>query len=506
MALTMTPANEPCAPLANSIAENGRSGRPTSYSQIVKSSAMIGGASVINIGIGIVRTKVMAVLLGPAGVGLMGLYGSIADLASSIAGMGMNSSGVRQIAEAVGTGETDRISRTATVLKWIAPMLGLLGALLLIACSRQVSLLTFGTDGHSGSVALLSIAVFCTAVAGGQAALIQGMRRVKDLAQMSLLGALGGTAIGIPVVYLLRENGVVPTLIGVAAMTIATSWWYSRKVPICQAAMEWEQVREEVSELLKLGFAFMASGFLTLGAAYAIRAMIVHRIGLQAAGLYQSAWGIGGLYVGIVLQAMGADFYPRLTAISRDHKECNRLVNEQAQVSLLLAGPGVIATLLFAPLVIALFYSAKFGPAVEILRWICLGMTLRVVTWPMGFILLAKGERKLFFWTEVAAAAVHCGLAWFCVTRFGLGGAGAAFFGLYIWHGLLIYVIVRRLTGFQWSAANRNLAALFLPLVALTFCFLYWFPFWIAMMVGTAALLFTGIYSARALLNLLATG
>ena len=76
------------------------------YGQILKSSAIIGGSSVINIAIGIVRTKFMAVFLGPAGFGLMGLYGSIADLALSIAGMGVNSSGVRQIAEAVGSGDT----------------------------------------------------------------------------------------------------------------------------------------------------------------------------------------------------------------------------------------------------------------------------------------------------------------------------------------------------------------------------------------------------------------
>ena len=80
-----------------------------SYSQILKSSALIGGSQVANIGIGIVRTKVMAMLLGPAGFGLFGLYGSITSLTQSIAGMGINSSGVRQIAEAVGSGDTGRI-------------------------------------------------------------------------------------------------------------------------------------------------------------------------------------------------------------------------------------------------------------------------------------------------------------------------------------------------------------------------------------------------------------
>ena len=463
---------------------------------------MIGGATVVNTGLGIVRTKAMAMLLGPAGVGLMGLYGSIADLAQSIAGMGISSSGVRQIAEAAGTGKDERITRTATVLRWTAPLLGLLGAAVLAGFSREVSRATFGSEHHTGAIALLSLAVFLTCIAGGQTALIQGMRRVADLAKINLLGGIGGTISGIAFVYFFRENGVVPALIAVAATTLTTSWWYSRKVPLPPATLRWPHVKRETADLLKLGFAFMASGFLTMGAAYAVRAMIVHKLGVTAAGLYQSAWGIGGLYTGIILQAMGADFYPRLTASSNNHAECNRLVNEQAEVSLLLAGPGVIATLTFAPLVIGLFYSAKFSEATDLLRWICLGMTLRVIAWPMGFILLAKGARKLFLSTEIVAVIVHCSLAWFGLARFGLNGAGTAFFGLYIGHALLVYVIVRRLTGFTWSRENRWIAALYLPLVAATFLLLNCHQTGRGIVAGSSALLITCFYSARVLLKL----
>jgi Polysaccharide biosynthesis protein. len=101
------------------------------YGQILKSSAVIGGSSMLNIIIGIIRTKAMAMLLGPSGVGLMGLYGSITDLTISVAGMGINSSGVRQIAEAVGSDDTERIARTAAVLRRISILLGVLGAFFL---------------------------------------------------------------------------------------------------------------------------------------------------------------------------------------------------------------------------------------------------------------------------------------------------------------------------------------------------------------------------------------
>ena len=191
------------------------------------------------------------------------------------------------------------------------------------------------------------------------------MRRIADLAKMNVLGALFGVCTAIPLVYFFGEKGVVPSLVSVAAMTILTSWWYSRKIHIQSATVTFSQVRQEASALLKLGSAFMASGFMTMGVAYTVRIMILHKLGFEATGQYQSAWTLGGLYVGFILQAMGADFYPRLTASISNHRECNRLVNEQTLVGLLIAGPGVLATLTFAPLVITLFYSAKFVAAVE---------------------------------------------------------------------------------------------------------------------------------------------
>jgi enterobacterial common antigen flippase len=472
------------------------------YGQILKSSAMIGGSSLFNILIGIVRTKVMAMLLGPSGVGLMGLYGSINDLTISIAGMGINSSGVRQIAEAVGSSDSERIARTAAVLRRISLILGILGAVFLLGFSGVVSNLTFGNGQHATAVALLSMAVFFNIVSAGQGALIQGMRRISDMAKMGMLGALFGTLISIIVVYFFREDGVAPSLVLIAAMSLIISWWYSRKIDIQAPSISAFQVGEEAIALLKLGFAFMASGLLMTGAAYVVRLIVVRKVGFDAAGLYQAAWALGGLYIGFILQAMGADFYPRLTAIANDHPECNRVVNEQAHVSLLLAGPGVLATLSFAPLVIALFYTSKFEGAVEVLRWLCLGMTLRVISWPMGFIIVAKGVQNLLIFSEVAWTILYLGLAWICVSAFDLNGTGIAFFGSYIFHVLMIYLIVRRLSGFRWSAANIQTSRLFLALITVVFCSYYALPPLWSLGVGTLAVLLSGIYSFQVLLNL----
>lgn len=489
-------AAAPTAPVAGT-------GGGHSYGQILKSSVVVGGASAFNVAIGVVRTKAMALLLGPAGFGLMGLYASIANLAQTVAGVGINSSGVRQIAAAVGSGDADCIARTATVLRRASVVLGVLGAVLLATLSGPLSRLTFDSEEHAFPVALLALAVLFRTVSDGQSALIQGLRRIADLARIAVLGGLAGTVASIALVYFFRERGIAAALIAIAGMSLSFSWWFSRRAGFEAPPLSASQVGHELGALLKLGFAFLASGMFTMGAAYAVRIMIVREVGVRAAGLYQSAWIIGGLYVGFILQSMGADFYPRLTAVVRDRVECNRLVNEQAQVSLLLAGPGIIATLTFAPLVIALFYSRAFGEAVEILRWICLGATLQVVTWPMGFIIVAEGKQGIFFWCEFAYTAVYLGVAWVLVRHLGANGAGMAFFASYIVHGVMIYPIVRWLTGFRWSHANRRIGSAFLVLTGLVFGSFYVLPFWLATGLGGLAASLNAVYSARVLVRLL---
>src|SRR6516164_3517189 len=202
------------------------------YGQILRSSAIVGGSTMINVGIGIVRTKAMAILLGPGGFGLAGLYTSIITLTQSIAGMGVNSSGVRQIAEAAGSDDRERIARTTAVLRRTSIILGILGAAALVLFSKQVSIVTFGTAERRRAVCLISLAVLFQLISAGQGAFIQGMRRIADLAKMNVVGALSGAVISIPVVYFLREKGIPLSLVLVAAMTIITSWWYSRKIPI----------------------------------------------------------------------------------------------------------------------------------------------------------------------------------------------------------------------------------------------------------------------------------
>ena len=163
------------------------------------------------------------------------------------------------------------------------------------------------------------------------------------------------------------------------------------------------------------------------------------------------------MYVGIVLQALVLDFYPRLVGVATDNSACNRLINEQTHVSMLLAGPGVVATMALAPVLVTMFYSSAFAGAIPLVQWICMGMVLRVIAWPMGMLMLAKDTQRIFIASEFAWTSFSVVLAWTLVDRVGLNGAGFAFFGAEVFHTLITYLIARHLSGFRWDPACRKI-------------------------------------------------
>ncbi len=473
-----------------------------SYGQILNSSLLIGGSSLVTIVAAILRTKVVAVFLGPAGLGLMGLLSSIATMVGTLTAVGIGTSGVREIAEAASTGDTRRVAHTVTAVRQVVLRLGILGAILVAACSVPLSRMTFGTAEHAGEIALLSLVVAAGAVTEGHLAVLQGFRRMQDLARVAVLGAIVSLTLTFPILYFWQQDAVVALLLATSGAALASAWWYARRIAPALVSMTWRETLREAQPFMHLGLAAMCSALLVAAIAYVIRVVIARDLGFAAAGMYQSATTLSGVYCGFILSAMAADFLPRLSSVASDDDACNRLVNEQAEVGLLLAFPGICATLVFSPFIIELLYSGQFGPADEVLRWQVLGVFLRVASWPMGYLLLARRRATLYFWTELSYNLVHVALLWIGIRLWGLPGTGVAFFGLYVYYSVLMYFVARRLAGFAWSIPNTRLALIAIPTVAFVFAAPAVLPspwHFIAAGAATAA---ASVYSFRTLLSL----
>ncbi len=428
-----------------------------SYGQILKSSSIIGGAQGINYLIAMVRTKLVAVLLGPSGVGLIGLYVSATNLIGTIAGLGFDSSGVREVAEADGSGDAERVARTVKTLRRACWVTGILGWILCAALSYPLSIFMFGSGERAWAIAILGATLFFGLISGGQSALLQGTRRIGDIARLNVFGAIAGTIVAVGLFAWLGEKGIVPALITTAAINLGFSWWLARRVQMVCIPQTWVETLGNSKRLIHIGVAFMYGALLAAIVGLVIRSLIVRKLGFDANGIYQAAWGISGMFAGFILNAMGTDFYPRLTAVARDNEHVNRLVNEQTEIGILLALPGLLATLAFAPWIMHLFYSAKFLPSAELLPWFVIGVLGQVILFPIGFIPRAKGAVRWIYLGQTEGNILHLVLCLVLIPLYGILGTGYAYVIHMVVHGMVVFGIASHLSRFVWNQHARKL-------------------------------------------------
>ncbi len=472
-----------------------------SYGRILKTSTLLGGSSAFNVCLSIIRTKVLAIQLGPAFFGVMGLYTSLTAMIGSVASLGLGQSAVRDIAAAVGSQDDSRIARTTCVFRRLVWVTGILGLIATLGLAYPGSAWTFGDYNHVWAIGVLSVTVLFAQLQAGQMGLLQGLRRIRDLTATSIVGGIWSTVMAIPILLWLRERGIVPFLVVVAAGQLATSWWYARRVRMSPVTLTWRETWEQSREMLSLGVAFVVSGLALSASVYAINLIIRRLVDEAGVGLYQSAFAISGVYVNFVLQGMAGDYYPRLAGVGEGLLDRNRLVSEQVEMAVLLAVPGLVAALVLAGPIIVVLYSGGFMGATDILRWQALGLLGRIIGWPLGFILLARGDTIAFLVTEVVACLVHVGLVLAGVWWFGLAGAGAAFAGLYLFYVVLMCWVVRRRHGYIWRKSTRNVVLTGSLVVAAGFGTTFIGSTGYRLGLGVVVLLIAGCFSLRGLVE-----
>jgi PST family polysaccharide transporter len=243
----------------------------------------------------------------------------------------------------------------------------------------------------------------------------------------------------------------------------------------------------------------MWSGLLTAGLDMLTRILISREFGIDAAGLYQAAWAISGLFASFILSAMGTDFYPRLTSVIHDHELATNAVNEQTEIGMLLALPGLLGTLAFAPWIMEIFYTKQFVAGAALLPWFVLGIFGRVMSWPLGFIQLAKGASRWFVATETVFVGFQLAMLLWTLPRFGLVGVAYTFAITYFVHTFAMLWVAKALIGFRWSAGVKKLLVMSGTFVLIGLGVRLAIPGWTGMLIGGVVTLAGAILSLRGL-------
>lgn len=407
----------------------------------------------------LLRIKAAAILLGPSGVGLLGAYQALLKVASVVTTDGLKNAGVRQIAHFSNNGKDESVTHVVNSIRRASVVLALLGVTILLAGAENAGKWLFAGQLDLTSMLLIGLALVIGASSGCELALLQGTHRIREFAITQVLSAAITSAICVLLYTKLGVNGIAPGLVVSAFSLLLISKHYTGKILLRGHVPSYGETLRKSVDLLSLGFALSWSGLLVYLIDAIARSLIVQKYGLPSSGLYQAAWSISGLFAGFIMTAMGSDFYPRLSAVINDQKAASNLINQQTEIGILLALPGLTITICFASEILALIYSSDFSPAAPLLYYFTLGIFGRVLSWPLGYIQLAKNSARSFLITETVFGVLYLGQIIFFLLHQGLVGVGQAFLANYVLYLATMLVLAKRMIGFSWSAETRSLVA-----------------------------------------------
>lgn len=413
-----------------------------SYRQIMRATSIFGGVQVFKILISIVRTKIIAVLLGPEGMGIAGLFNSTTALVGALTNFGLGTSAVRNVAEANVTGNIIRISKVVTIFRRLVWITGILGSVVTIILSSWLSEITFGSKDYTLAFIWLSCTLLFTQLTMGQNVLLQGMRKLNYLAKANLIGSFLGLLVSVPIYYFWRIDGIVPALIITSILSFIIASFFSKKIKIENIEVTNVEAISESKKMLNMGIMLSLSSLITLGASFILRIFISNTGGVGHVGLYTAGFAIVSTYVGLVFTAMGTDYYPRLSGVAHSNKKSAILINQQAEIGILILAPILTVFLIFINWIVIILYSTKFIQVNGMIQWAALGMYFKVISWCIGYLLLAKAATKVYFWTELTANSYTLILNILGYKLLGLEGLGISYLLGYLLYLVQIYITV----------------------------------------------------------------
>lgn len=432
----------------------------TSYRQIFKATSLFGGVQAFNIIISILRSKFTALLIGPAGMGIVGLLTSTTGFVSALTNFGLGTSAVKNVAIVSATGDQDRVAKVVTVLRKLVWITGSLGMVLTAVLSSWLSQMTFGSRDYTIAFIWISITLLFQQLSSGQLVVLQGLRKLNFLAKANLTGSIIGLLISVPVYYIWRLNGIVPVIILSSFSSMLLSWHFARKAGIITVNVTKKEALFESKEMLKMGFMINLSGLIATIGAYLVRIYISKTGGIEEVGLYTAGFAIIGTYVGMIFTAMSKDYFPRLSAVAHDNNESRVLINHQAEIATLILAPILAIFLVFINWFVILFYSTKFVGISEMILWAAIGMYFKAASWSVSIVILAKGASNLYFWNELLA---NIYILIFNIVGYklsGLEGLGISFMVAYFVYFIQVFFLAKYKYSFSFKRAFYKVAGI----------------------------------------------
>ena len=417
------------------------------FKDSLKATSLFGGVQIYKILIQIIRSKFIAVLLGPTGIGISNLLSSTTLTLSEITSIGIARSAVKNISEAKASNDEDRLLKVVSVFRRLVWVTGLLGAFVCAFFSPFLSQLAFGNKDYTIAFIILSVTLLFDQLTSGQNTVMQGLHKYRYMSKSAVIGSTIGVIIALPLYYVWGVDAIVPVLLISSITSLLLSLFFYRKINLRPIPVSRPVMMTDGKNMIIMGLSLSLTTIVNTALGYLIKIFIERNGGVEDVGLFAAGFAMVNTYVGLIMNAMYTDYYPRLCGVNSDLHKMSTTINNQMQLSFMLLAPLISVFIVFSHIIVIVLYSDKFIPVEGMMYWAMFATYFQLFSWALSLTFIAKADFKTLVFTEFSSNLYVIPSQLIGYKLAGLTGVGLAYLFNYIIYSLQCYVTCKRRYG-----------------------------------------------------------
>lgn len=392
---------------------------------------------------GFITVKVVAVVIGPTGIALLGQLNNFINIVTSIASGGINNGITKHIAE--NKDAPRKIQLFLSTALHITLSLSLICGVCLILFATALSHLILSDIKYAYVFILFGITITLYTLNSFILSVLNGFKDFKKFININIATSIVGALFTVVLVWVWELKGALISLVTYQSvvffitllMVIKSKW-----ITITNFNKHFSK------SVLKKYIGYSLMTLVTVSTVpvsqLLIRSYVITNLSINEAGLWEAINRISGMYLMIITSSFGVYYLPRLSEI-KDIKELKKEIFTAYKVIIPIITVGFTLIYFGRGVIMQILFTKEFYPMRDLFIWQLIGDIFKISSWLLAYLMIAKSMTTQYILTEIIFSSSFVALSILLVRLNGLQGIPQAYMINYIISFITLVVIFRKL-------------------------------------------------------------
>ena len=410
---------------------------------IIKVFSLTSVSTLVKMATGFVSIKVVASIIGPAGVALLGQLNNFSTILMQLASGGINNGITKYVSEY--KQNKDRLSVYLSAALRITVFCSLFFGIILIVISGYLSRLIMSSHEYKNVFVIFGVTLLLYALNNMLLSIINGFKEFRKYVIINIANSFVGLAFTLCFVLMLGLKGAM-----ISAVTYQSVMFFITLVMIRkQFWMSWDYFKEKINgsiirQYLQYSLMALVTAACVPVTQLILRSNVISQLSLEQAGWWEGMNRISHMAVLVVTTSFSVYYLPRLSEIKERWVLRKEILKSYAVIIPMLL-VGFTFVYLLRNWIIRILFTPDFYPMEQLFIWQLLGDLFKVASWLFSFLMVAKAKAKLFISTEVIFSALYLALGFIMVRNNGIVGLTQAYLINYVLYTITMFIAFRQI-------------------------------------------------------------